>query len=40
MPNQGYKKSDKVNHSYIQWGTVIGDKMEGNKGILKKKDKR
>lgn len=40
LPNQGFKRADKMNHEYIQMGTVVGDKLEGGKGFLKKKDKR
>lgn len=34
-----YKNAQKINHSYVQFGTVIGSRIEGNQGYLKKKEK-
>lgn len=39
-PKKAYRNADATNHSYIQMGTVIGDRLEGNQGFLKKKNKR
>lgn len=34
-----YKNADKTNHDYVQIGTVIGSRLEGNQGLLKRKEK-
>ena len=39
-PKKAYKNADATNHSYIQMGTIVGDRLEGNQGFLRKKNKR
>ena len=39
-PNVAVKKKRTPKHKYFQVGTVISDKLEGNQGVLKRKQKR